>query len=87
MLQQQRNWYACYYYYYFVATLNHNRAQLTIVNVRHSCRKKELILAIKILRGLYGKIDKVREILLSFNFNIFSLSETSIREDFPNTFF
>ena len=86
MLQQQRNWYACCYYY-CVAALNHNRARLTIVNLRHSYRKKELIFVIKILRGLYGKIDEVREILLSFNFNIFSLSETSISEDFRNTFF
>ena len=86
MLQQQRNWYACYYYY-CVATLNHNWARLTIVNLRHSYRKKELIFVIKILRGLYGKIDTVQEILLSFNFNIFSLSETSISEDFHNTFF
>ena len=36
---------------------------------------------------LYGKIDEVREILLSYNFNIFSLSETSISEDFHNAFF
>ena len=86
MLQQQRNWYACYYYY-CEATLNHNWARLTIVNLRHSYRKKELIFVIKILRGLYGKIDTVQEILLSFNFNIFSLSETSISEDFHNTFF
>ena len=28
------------------------------------------------IRGLYGKIDEVREILLSYNFDIFTLSET-----------
>ena len=39
------------------------------------------------IRGLYGKIDKVQEILLSYDFNIFSLSETSINEDFHNVFF
>ena len=39
------------------------------------------------IRGLYGKIDKVREILLLYNFDIFSLSETSINEDFHNEFF
>ena len=39
------------------------------------------------IRGLYGKIDEVREILLSYNFDIFSLSETSISEDFHNAFF
>ena len=40
-------------------------------------------------RGLYGKIDEVQnqKILLSYNFDIFSLSETSISEDFHNTFF
>ena len=36
---------------------------------------------------MYGKIDEVREILLSYNFDIFSLSETSISEDFHSTFF
>ena len=36
---------------------------------------------------MYGKIDEVREILLSYNFDIFSLSETSISEDFHNAFF
>ena len=36
---------------------------------------------------MYGKIDEVREILLSYNFDIFSLSETSISEDFYNAFF
>ena len=39
------------------------------------------------VRGLYGKIDEVREILLSYNLDIFSLSETSISEDFHNAFF
>ena len=39
------------------------------------------------IRSLHGKIDKVREILLSYNFDIFSLSETSISEDFHNAFF
>ena len=39
------------------------------------------------IKGLYGKTDEVREILLSYNFDIFSLSETSISEDFHNTFF
>ena len=39
------------------------------------------------IAGLHGKIDEVREILLSYNFDIFSLSETSISEDFHNTFF
>ena len=38
-------------------------------------------------RGLYGNIDDVQEILLSHNFDIFSLSETSISEDFHNAFF
>ena len=38
-------------------------------------------------RGLYGNIDEVQEILLSHNFDIFSLSETSISEDFHNAFF
>ena len=38
-------------------------------------------------RGLYGNIDDVQEILLSHNFDIFSLSETSINEDFHNAFF
>ena len=37
-------------------------------------------------RGLYGNIDDVQEILLSHNFDIFSLSETSISEDFQNAF-
>ena len=36
---------------------------------------------------MYGKIDEVREILLSYNLDIFSLSETSISEDFHNAFF
>ena len=36
---------------------------------------------------MYGKIDEVREILLSYNFDIFSLSETSITQDFHNAFF
>ena len=39
------------------------------------------------IRGLYGKIDDVREILLSYNFDIISLSEISISEDFHNAFF
>ena len=39
------------------------------------------------IRALYGKIDEVQEILLSYNFDIFSLSETSISEDFYNAFF
>ena len=39
------------------------------------------------VRGLCGKIDEVRKILLSYNFDIFSLSETSISEDFHNAFF
>ena len=39
------------------------------------------------IAGLYGKIDEVREILLSYNSDIFSLSETFISEDFHNTFF
>ena len=37
------------------------------------------------IRGLYGKIDEVWEMFFS-NFNIFSLSETSISEDFHNAF-
>ena len=36
---------------------------------------------------MYGKIDEVREILLSYNFDIFGLSESSISEDFYNAFF
>ena len=56
------------------------------MNLRHSYRKKELNFVIKIL-GLYGKTYKFREILLSHNFDIFSLSETSISEDFHNAFF
>ena len=39
------------------------------------------------IRGLYEKTDEVREILLSYSFDIFSLSETSISEDFRNAFF
>ena len=39
------------------------------------------------IRGLYEKIDETREILLSYNFDIFSLSETSITQDFHNAFF
>ena len=39
------------------------------------------------IRGLYGKIDEVRERLLSYNFDIFSLSENYISEDYHNTFF
>ena len=39
------------------------------------------------IRGLYGNIDEVWEILLSCNFDIFSLSETSISEDFHDGFF
>ena len=39
------------------------------------------------IRGLYGKTDEVREILFSYNFDIFSLSETSISEDLHNAFF
>ena len=71
------------------ATLNYNRARLTIVNLRHSYRKKELIFVIKICMEIYvyGKLNEVREILLSYNFDIFSLSETSISEDFYNAFF
>ena len=38
------------------------------------------------IRGLYGKIEEVQEIL-SYNFDIFSLSETSISKDFHNAFF
>ena len=56
-----------------VATSNHNRARLTIVNLRLSYRKKESNCHQNI-RGLYGKIDEVQEILLSYNFDIFSLS-------------
>ena len=33
------------------------------------------------IRVLYGKIDEVREILLSYNFDIFTLLETSMSED------
>ena len=36
---------------------------------------------------MYGNIDEVREILVSYNFDIFTLSETSISEDFHNAFF
>ena len=36
---------------------------------------------------MYGKIDEVREILLSYNFDIFTLLETSMSEDFHNAFF
>ena len=57
MLQLQRNRYACYYYYY-VATLNHNRARLTIVNLRHSYRKKETNFVIKILEVCMEKLTK-----------------------------
>ena len=39
------------------------------------------------IRGLYGKTDEVREMLLSYNFDIFTLSETSISENFHNAFF
>ena len=39
------------------------------------------------IRGFYGKIEEVRELLLSYNFDIFSLSENSISEDYHNTFF
>ena len=39
------------------------------------------------IRSLYGEIDEVRETLLSYNLDIFSLSETSISEDFHNAFF
>ena len=39
------------------------------------------------IRGLYGRIDEVREILLSYKFDKFSLSETSISKDFHNAFF
>ena len=39
------------------------------------------------IRGLYGRIDEVGDILLSYNFNIFSLLETSISKDFHNAFF
>ena len=39
------------------------------------------------IRGLHGKTDEVREILLSYNFDIFTLSETSISENFHNAFF
>ena len=56
-----------------VATSNHSRARLTIVNLRLSYRKKESNCHQNI-RGLYGKIDEVQEILLSYNFDIFSLS-------------
>ena len=85
MLQQQWNRYA-YYYYYCVATLNHNRARLTIVNLRHSS-KKGIKFCHQNIRVLYGKIDEVREILLSHNFDIFTLLETSMSEDFHNAFF
>ena len=57
MLQQQRNQYACCYYY-CVATLNHNRAQLAIVNLRPLYRKKELIFVIKILEVCMEKLTK-----------------------------
>ena len=56
-----------------VATSNHNQARLTIVNLRLSYRKKELNCHQNI-RGLYRKLDEVQEILLSYNFDIFSLS-------------
>ena len=49
--------------------------------------KKGINFCRQIIRGLYEKIDEVREILLSYNFDIFSLSETSISEDFHNAFF
>ena len=38
------------------------------------------------IRGLHGKIDELRDILLSYNFEIFSLSETTISEDFQTSF-
>ena len=49
--------------------------------------KKRIKFCHQNIRGLYGKTYKVREILLSHNFDIFSLSETSISEDFHNAFF
>ena len=49
--------------------------------------KKGITFCHQNIRGLYGKIDKVREVLLWYNFDIFSLSETSISEDFHNAFF
>ena len=48
--------------------------------------KKGIKICHQNIRGFYGKIDKVREIFLSYNFDIFSLSETSISEDFHNAF-
>ena len=81
--QQQRNRYACYYYY-CVATWNHNRANSECKTL---ISKKGIKFCNQNIRGLYGKIDEVREILLSYNFEIFSLSETSISEDFHNAFF
>ena len=56
-VKQQRNRYTCYYNY-CVATLNHNRARLTIPNLRHSYRKKELNFAIKILQVCMEKLTK-----------------------------
>ena len=41
-----------------VATLNHNRARLTIVNLRHSYRKKESHFVIKILEVCMEKLTK-----------------------------
>ena len=63
MIQQQRNRYACYYYYR-VATLNHNRARLSIVNLRHLYRKKELIFVIKILEVYMEKLTKFEKFYL-----------------------
>ena len=39
------------------------------------------------ITGLYGKIDEVQEILLSYKIEIFSLSKTSISKSFHNAFF
>ena len=42
--------------------INHNRARLTIVNLRHSYRKKELIFLIKILEVCMEKLTKFENV-------------------------
>ena len=47
-----------------VATLNHNRARLTIVNLRHSYRKKELNFVVKILEVLWKNWRSSRNFII-----------------------
>ena len=81
MLQQQRNWYACYWRHWITTSPTNNSEFKTLI------LKKGINFCHQNFRGLYGNIDEVQEILLSHNFDIFSLSETSINEDFHNAFF